>query len=77
MKCPNCGSRLIANDHSASCSDTEKCGFHMNGGKFKDVVNNLYKPSKRAPDEDNLSALNNLGHEKVKEDFSDSPYLDY
>ena len=75
--CPNCGSAIIANDHSVFCTDRDKCGFHMNGGKFKDIVLKLYKPSKVAPNGDNLSELNNLGHKKVSEDFSDSHALDY
>lgn len=30
----------------------------------------------RLSEEQNLSELNNLGHEKVTEDFSDSPFAD-
>jgi hypothetical protein len=61
-----------------------ECKNCEGGGIFywKDVNGVMQKsschcgiPPKRVPVEDNLSALNNLGHEKVAEDFSDSPFL--
>ena len=76
IKCPQCSSALIP-DTEGDLFKCHTCQFMITKTKFEKVVNNLYKPSKRAPDEDNLSALNNLGHEKVAEDFSDSPFLDY
>lgn len=75
-KCPKCELPLKDIGEYMACS---KCIFSINKEKFEKIVNDLYKPYTKSKDsisDDNLSELNNLGHEKVAEDFSDSPFLD-
>jgi|TARA_Y100000034_G_C6768949_1_gene342951 hypothetical protein len=49
------------------------CDFRIGKKKFEEIVNNLYKT--KAQQRDNASEWNNYGHEKVTEDFSDSPHI--
>lgn len=68
---PNCGGTLTQGllDTKVSCN---KCDFWMSALKFEQIVNNIYKPKvKRRPVEDNLEALNNLGHDHSTLDFTD------
>lgn len=78
MKCPNCGVILNKGDKTFACAN---CDFKINKEKFDGLVDKLYHPQKaidsRSQDiTDNLAMLNNIGHAKVAEDFSDSPFLD-
>lgn len=70
--CPKCGEKLVMGifDEIYPCS---KCDFRIWSEKWKELATpKMYKH--HAQDIDNLSALNNLGHDLVTEDFSDSPY---
>ncbi len=71
VTCPDCSRGLSKQDGFYRCFG---CNFRIGHQKFDTVVNNLYKP--KTQDADNLSELNNLGHEKIAEDFSDSKILD-
>lgn len=71
--CPKCDSPL--KDYSCT---SEKCKFSIDRVKFDEIVSDLYKKKNAYVPrsmEDNLSDLNNLGHEEMREDFSDSPFL--
>lgn len=76
MKCARCAKdiRHDAARDSMECVDQEKCGFFITMSRFNEVVSGMYS---RGPirERDNASLLNNFGHEKVADDFSDSPVL--
>ena len=57
-------------DAQYSCSE---CDFRIGVEKFEKIAYGS-KLKDFTNDEDNLSALNNLGHDLVTEDFSDSPH---
>ena len=52
------------------------CDFTISKEKFDKIVGDLYKPKSQRTETDNLSELNNLGHDLVSGDFSDSPFAD-
>lgn len=70
--CPKCSEKLVMGtfDSVYPCS---KCDFKIGKEKWQELATpKMYR--RNAQDIDNLSALNNLGHEVITEDFSDSPY---
>lgn len=78
MLCPACRSPLIwsALDGRFNCTKTlrKACEFGIDEEAFNRTVSGLYTPRQRAripSEEDNLSALNNLGHAVPSEDYSD------
>lgn len=73
-KCPNCNEVLM--EKPVNRFHYCVCGFTMSEQRFNEVLNSLYKKELRRTEEDNLEALNNLGHNLITEDFSDSPYAD-
>jgi len=80
-KCPKCNIYLVERNGIFKCVSLT-CDFFIGKEKFEGLVEKLYHPQKsvdaRFGDiEQNLSALNNMGHNIVTEDFSDSPHLDY
>lgn len=75
-KCPKCSSSLKDIGQYFACTKSG-CIFSINKPKFEKIVNDLYKPKpKRCNFEDNLSQLNNLGHDTIEEDFIDTSVLD-
>lgn len=77
--CPKCFAPLKTSgtllDMEYICS--KFCGFKISEIRFNEIVRDRFKPSKKEQGyADHLSQLNNLGMEKVTEDFSDSPVLD-
>ena len=75
VKCPACGSGLktsLLSDFYFCVNNPASCDFKIGKEKYDSVVNNLYKPRARyETQEDNLSALNNLGHKEYSQDYSD------
>ncbi len=75
-ECPQCGKVLTpAVSHTGyGCFN---CHFTISKAKFDKIVNDLYKPKQKrcGTFDDNGEALNNLGHEEVTEDFSDSRFI--
>ena len=76
-KCPKpeCGAKLNMGllDEVYTCI---KCDFRISKEKFEKISYGAHIGRHFSRDDDNLSALNNLGHELVTEDFSDSPHKD-
>lgn len=72
-KCAKCGAKLHMGifDLQYSCT---KCDFVIGKEKFEKIAYGPPRFYSKDFEIDNLSALNNLGHEKVTEDFSDSPF---
>lgn len=72
--CPSCGHKLNMGllDVVYDCSS---CTFRIGREKFEAIA---FGPPRRkdltVKEYENLSALNNLGHALVAEDFSDSPH---
>jgi hypothetical protein len=81
--CPKCGSLLEkVGIKYYGCmkrnEDKTGCPFVIKVERFNELVQNMYQnPRAQFNTADNMQALNNLGHDEVKEDFSDSPFLDY
>lgn len=87
-KCPKCSSDLITNNSGnerlIGCEDEGNCGFVIRLSRFESLVKDIiagkskkgYKPQ-FGDDTKNFEMLNNLGHKKVAEDFSDSSFLNY
>lgn len=75
--CPRCGKILILAGIGMSCKSKGGCDFYIRNEKFSKIVDSLYNPAPRqcVTFENNMAALNNLGHEVVVEDFSDSKFL--
>lgn len=73
-KCPDCSATLSKDPYDMTHACT-RCDFKVSVEKFDQIVGDMLKP-KRFQDKDNLSDLNNFGHRKVTEDFSDSPFAD-
>lgn len=76
--CPKCESKLLRTPLSDTyeCSENT-CTFSVTAQRFDEIINDMYKPKvRRCGFEDNFSSLNNFGHKKVAEDFSDSKFLD-
>lgn len=76
MKCPECNSLLKGKvlEKMYGCTN-EKCTFKISEERFNELVKDLYKPSKWKSDMDRASEWNNMGRDKVSEDFSDSKTL--
>lgn len=77
MLCPKCAEPL-KRDSEARIVSCTSCSFGIGYQRFDEVVQSLYKPkTERTPDiEDNLSELNNMGHEVVTETIEDDSALD-
>ncbi len=76
-KCPKCSFVLARDeDNMMHRCVNPQCRFIITDIKFQSIVASKYNRGD-AKTEDNSSALNNLGHDKVREDFSDSNALDY
>ena len=81
-RCPNCGELLVSTlptIRETGCAtinlmECDTCDFRISKEKFEKIVNDLYKPKKNLVSKDNMEELNNLGHKKITEDFSDSAY---
>lgn len=73
MECPKCKSTIVKRGGFYECN---RCDFVIGLVKFDELVGSMYR-KKNIAVADNAEALNNLGHDKVSEDFLDSPYLDY
>ena len=77
--CPKdgCGKKLNMGllDELYTCS---ACNFNIRKEKFEKISYGarIGQYMRKTESEDNLSGLNNLGHDVVTEDFSDSPYKD-
>lgn len=73
--CPKCNNLLQAKgiiETVFECTKTT-CDFSISESRFNEIVQDMYRPRRyqMTPSEyDNLAALNNLGHEVVKEDYS-------
>lgn len=76
-KCPKCSSILGEEmiTRMITCSSMASgCDFKISEKRLKEILENK---SRNFIPKDNFAELNNLGHEKVAEDFSDSPFLNY
>lgn len=77
--CPGCRSPLRFDILEAMhrCTQTLRagCQFAITAAAFDARVKQLYSGHyrKNRSDEDNMAALNNLGHEVRSEDYSDQP----
>ena len=71
--CPQCGAKLAMGFLDLRYSCSEECGFLIGKEKFEKIAYGS-NPRDFTTEEDNLAELNNLGHDLVTEDFSDSPY---
>lgn len=58
-------------DETYICSNSS-CDFRIGSKKWNQIT--TPRSYAKIDATDNLSALNNLGHELITEDFSDSPY---
>jgi hypothetical protein len=77
-ECPKCGFGLRKYFDSAYVCTASECGFRISKKRYDEIVDSLYKhPGKEFHTADNQAELNNLGHDVVEEDFSDSRALDY
>lgn len=72
FKCPNCGSQLTQQGITRMMVIDCQCGFKITKEKFDRIVGGMYKRVPPVSEEQKLSELNNLGREKMSEDFSDS-----
>lgn len=70
VDCPNCIEPLKV-PLLSGFYECPLCTFKISEEKFDAIVNKLYKPRQYTTPEDNLSALNNFGHKKISEDYSD------
>ena len=83
MKCPkdDCRGNLSDVSKASMVYNCDTCDFAIGKERFNEVVSSLYKqtPEYKIPAQSDtaLSELNNLGREKVTEDYSDSPHLNY
>lgn len=74
--CPKCGAKLVMGllDTVYPCTE---CDFSIGKEKFEYIAYGRgVNPMRHRELEDNLLALNNLGHGIISEDFSDSPHKD-
>lgn len=78
--CPQCGKQLkssglgLGNIPALKCS----CGFKISEKRLTEILQK--KPRRNyneRSEEQNLSELNNFGHDDMSEGFEDSPHLDY
>lgn len=80
MRCPKDNGTLTENMLGYRCENED---FQISKAKFDEVVQNLYLPKRQRPrmfehalsEESNLSALNNLGRNKMSDDYSDAQPL--
>ncbi len=70
--CPKCAAKLDIGllDEVYSCT---RCEFSIGREKFERIAFGVGRKA-IGLEEDNLSLLNNLGHDIVTEDFGDSPF---
>lgn len=74
-KCPFCSHELKVEGLLETTFRCSHCDFSISQGRFDEIISDMYKPKqRRCAFGENLSELNNLGREKVSEDFSDSPF---
>lgn len=72
--CPSCGAKMVMGflDVQYTCSE---CDFRIGQEKFEQIAYGRHVAKMVSGDEEsNLAELNNLGHDLVAEDFSDSPH---
>ena len=69
--CPICGDVLKEGPEHYHCTQGN---FTIAKRKFDEMVAKMYKDKEKF-EHNNFSDLNNLGHDKVADDFSDSPFL--
>jgi len=79
--CPGCASLLQMGDSlltpffncsNVRCVANDGKPFLITEERFNEIIEDMYRPKERQSREyDNMSALNNLGHEVRSEDFSD------
>lgn len=74
MRCPGCNKGIAATTDRVGYG-CEKCAFFISKEDFDHFVEALYNPKKMREFRDNPSELNNLGFEKMTDDFSDSKFL--
>ncbi len=67
-KCPKDGEPLKDIGHYHACT---KCVFSINKEKFDSIVSQKYSRTRQPTEEENLSALNNLGRDEMSEGFLD------
>ena len=77
-ECPQCGKKMkdaFVLENPYYCT----CGFKISQEKFEKIVKDMYAPKQKTTEflteDERLSELNNMGRDKVSEDFSDSPHL--
>ncbi len=79
MMCPKCSSLLNTSFLTPlyHCTNSD-CTFKITEASFDKIVADRYHKQKNREmsEEDNLSTLNNMGHNIVAKDFSDSPFAD-
>jgi len=74
--CPKCRSFLQykALDSAHVCTKAT-CDFSISEKRFNEIIEDMYRPKKQQrggyTEEDNLSALNNLGFKMPSMDYSD------
>jgi len=73
--CPKCGEQLTK--HDVARQHICECGYSIGFARFDEIVNSMYGKKKDYGHIDNGEGLNNWGHKKVSDDFSDSPHLNY
>lgn len=74
-KCPNCENVYLSRAPFSSTANyyCQNCTFKISPEKFNKIVGDMYRPKERQKtEEENLSDLNNMGHDIVAEDFSDN-----
>ncbi len=73
MKCPRIGCKGDLHHVVPRGIECHECPFIVSHAKFEEIVAKLYIVKQYSDDlgMDNLSALNNFGHKKTSEDYSD------
>lgn len=80
--CPKCGKALkdsglwLDSIPALRCPD-KSCDFKISESRFKKIFAPKTKSTAYQSEDERLSELNNYGRNKVSEDFSDSPHLNY
>ena len=76
----HCTGCLSEPTHNRKIYVCDECEFVIRKSKFNEIINKMQRPNQQKHYRDhlqNLSDLNNLGRDKVADDFSDSPALNY
>lgn len=76
FKCPSCGAILNKKEGKDTYACLS-CHYQIRVERFEEILKSMFSRSRPRTEEDNLQDLNNLGHEVVTEDFSDSNALNY